>query len=75
MCGIVGLFIKSKSLEPELGQHFAPMLETMCSRGPDSAGFAIYDEEAPKGFFKLSLHHPTPGYDWGPVARSLEAAG
>jgi amidophosphoribosyltransferase len=74
MCGIVGLFIKSSHLEPELGQHFAPMLETMCSRGPDSAGFAIYDAESPEGFFKLSLHHPDPVFDWMEVARSMEEA-
>ena len=42
MCGIVGLFLKDKSLEPELGRLTAGMLATMCDRGPDSAGFAVY---------------------------------
>jgi glutamate synthase domain-containing protein 1 len=42
MCGIVGLFLKNKSLEPQLGQMLAGMLGTMCERGPDSAGFAVY---------------------------------
>ena len=42
MCGIVGLFLKNKALEPELGSLMAKMLGTMCDRGPDSAGFAIY---------------------------------
>lgn len=42
MCGIVGLFMKDHSLEPEFGAIFAEMLETMTERGPDSAGFAIY---------------------------------
>jgi ammonia channel protein AmtB len=40
MCGIVGLFIKDKALEPRLGELTAGMLATMCERGPDSAGFA-----------------------------------
>ena len=42
MCGIVGLFIKDKALEPSLGALLADMLEVMTDRGPDSAGFAIY---------------------------------
>jgi glutamate synthase domain-containing protein 1 len=44
MCGIVGLFIKDPSLEPELGRLTAGMLATLSDRGPDSAGFAIYGE-------------------------------
>jgi len=36
MCGIVGLFLKNKALEPELGTMLSGMLATMCDRGPDS---------------------------------------
>ena len=39
---IVGLFLKNKALEPELGTMLSGMLATMCDRGPDSAGFAVY---------------------------------
>jgi glutamate synthase domain-containing protein 1 len=42
MCGIVGLFFKDETLEPDLGRHLAGMLGVMCDRGPDSAGFAVY---------------------------------
>lgn len=42
MCGIVGLFLKDKSLEPRLGEMLTEMLITMTDRGPDSAGIAIY---------------------------------
>lgn len=42
MCGIVGLFLKDKSLEPQLGELLAGMLTVMTDRGPDSAGFAVY---------------------------------
>ena len=42
MCGIVGLFLKTRRLEPELGALTAQMLVTMSDRGPDSAGFAVY---------------------------------
>ena len=43
MCGIVGLFLKDKSLEPDLGRMLSDMLVTMTDRGPDSAGIAIYN--------------------------------
>ncbi len=46
MCGIVGLFLKDKSLEPDLGRLLTDMLVTMTDRGPDSAGIAIYGSEA-----------------------------
>ena len=42
MCGIVGLFLKDKGLEPKLGAMLSDMLVTMTDRGPDSAGIAIY---------------------------------
>lgn len=73
MCGIVGLFFKNAEREPELGQLFAPMLETMCGRGPDSAGFAVYDAPAPAGMIKASLQHPDPAHDWAPLAARLGA--
>ncbi|MFD2739423.1 glutamine amidotransferase family protein [Sulfitobacter aestuarii] len=46
MCGIVGLFLKDKSLEPRLGEMLTDMLVTMTDRGPDSAGIAIYGNDA-----------------------------
>ena len=45
MCGIVGLFLKDKSLEPKLGSMLTDMLVTMSDRGPDSAGIAIYGSD------------------------------
>ena len=53
MCGIVGLFIKDASLEPKLGQLTSTMLATMCERGPDSAGFAVYGSPT-KGRAKIT---------------------
>jgi glutamate synthase domain-containing protein 1 len=47
MCGIVGLFLKDPTLEPQLGEMLAGMLEVMKDRGPDSAGFAVYSEGDP----------------------------
>lgn len=54
MCGIVGLFLKDLSLQPDLGRHLAAMLEVMCDRGPDSAGFAVYSGEHP-GRVKITV--------------------
>jgi glutamate synthase domain-containing protein 1 len=42
MCGIVGLFLKTPELEPQIGRLTAAMLDVMTDRGPDSAGFAVY---------------------------------
>ena len=70
MCGIVGLFLKDKSLEPELGSMLATMLGVMCDRGPDSAGFAIYGEGMP-GMVKLTLRS-LEGTDFGALAEQIE---
>jgi amidophosphoribosyltransferase len=71
MCGIAGLFFKSTEYEQDLGRLFAPMLETMCGRGPDSAGFAVYNGTAPHGSIKVSLQHPDESYDWQALAGAL----
>ena len=59
MCGIVGLFLKDETLAPRLGELLAGMLSTMCERGPDSAGFAVYGSETP-GTLKLTLRSERP---------------
>jgi amidophosphoribosyltransferase len=75
MCGIVGLFFKNTEYEQDLGRLFAPMLETMCGRGPDSAGFAIYGSEAPEGWIKASVQHPAADFCWRRLIQGLEARG
>ena len=54
MCGIVGIYLKTKNLKKSLGKMLSGMLNNMESRGPDSAGFAIYKNEEKK-IFKYSL--------------------
>ena len=54
MCGIVGLYFKKKKLHNQLGKYLSGMLDNMSSRGPDSAGFAIYNNDSKK-IFKYSL--------------------
>jgi methylamine---glutamate N-methyltransferase subunit A len=71
MCGIVGLFLKDQALAPELGGLLAGMLSTLCDRGPDSAGFAVYGTESP-GNVKLTLRAP-PAFDFDALLRPLSA--
>ena len=59
MCGIVGLFLKDKSLEPQLGEMLTSMLISMTDRGPDSAGIAIYGGET-TGRTKMTVQSDTP---------------
>ena len=54
MCGIVGIYFKKKKLHNKLGKYLSGMLDNMSSRGPDSAGFAIYNNDTKK-FYKYSL--------------------
>jgi glutamate synthase domain-containing protein 1 len=74
MCGIVGLFAKSPEIEERLGEHLAAMLVQMSSRGPDSAGVAVYRDPAPSGWSKLTLYSADPKEDWEAVASDLRAA-
>lgn len=75
MCGIVGLFLKTPALRPELGLHFSRMLACLSSRGPDSAGIAVYRDPAPRGVLKFTLQHPEPTFDWGALTGALAAIG
>jgi methylamine---glutamate N-methyltransferase subunit A len=59
MCGIVGLFLKDRTLEPDLGGMLSGMLATMCDRGPDSAGFAVYGP-AENGQVKMTVQSADP---------------
>jgi glutamate synthase domain-containing protein 1 len=73
MCGIVGLFLKDKSLEPKLGEMLTDMLITMTDRGPDSAGIAIYGNTS-KGKTKLVVQADTPDVDFDGLEKTLSKA-
>ncbi len=73
MCGIVGLFLKDRTLEPELGAMLTDMLVTMTDRGPDSAGIAIYGEGS-DGAAKLTVQSDAPEVDFATLAADLGAA-
>jgi glutamate synthase domain-containing protein 1 len=73
MCGIVGLFLKDKSLEPKLGAMLADMLAKLGDRGPDSAGLAIYDG-ADDGIGKLTVQSADPARAFESLDRRLAEA-
>lgn len=75
MCGIVGLFLKNPALEPKLGAMMTGMLGTMCERGPDSAGFAVYGS-GDSEHVKLTVRTPEADYDFNALSdRVGEAIG
>ena len=73
MCGIVGLFLKDTSLEPQLGAMLTDMLITMTDRGPDSAGIAIYGA-GQGGRAKMTVQSAQPEADFATLAEDLSAA-
>jgi len=72
MCGIVGIYLKNESLNPELGGFLAAMLVEMSDRGPDSAGIALYRDPVPESSCKLTLH-ASGSYDWGGLRTAMAA--
>jgi len=71
MCGIAGLYLKNPDLYSKLGELFKPMLIEMTSRGPDSAGVAIYRDPVANGKTKYSLAHDDLTYDWSALSAAL----
>ena len=73
MCGIVGLFLKDPALEARLGAMLGGMLATLSDRGPDSAGFALYDR-ASGDAIKITVRGPR-GSDLASIAGRLFDGG
>ena len=76
MCGVIGLLIRDRALEPRLGSMLVTMIEALDERGPDSSGIAVYADDRfgdvpDAGRVKVSLGSDEP-VDWGRLAASLE---
>jgi len=74
VCGIVGLFSKSPEMSAQLGRHLGGMVAQMASRGPDSAGIAIYRDPVLAGSTKICLFSEDPHYGWGALCDELRTA-
>jgi amidophosphoribosyltransferase len=72
MCGIVGLFLKDESLEPDLGRLLTDMLVTMSDRGPDSAGIAVY-RDLSDAKRKLTVQSTQPDIDFPGLDKELSS--
>jgi glutamate synthase domain-containing protein 1 len=70
----VGLFLKNQALEPQLGSLVSGMLTTMCERGPDSAGFAVYGTPS-KGKGKITIQSADADAFKGLAERIKKEAG
>ena len=64
MCGIVGLLVKKDELHDELGQLVTPMLECMGTRGPDSAGLAVFRQPLDAAQRRFALSTGGSEFDW-----------
>lgn len=71
MCGIVGLLAKTEELRMQLGQLVTPMLNCMGTRGPDSAGLAVFHEPTSQDKRRFSLFSPQAGFDWQSLQQKL----
>ena len=47
MCGIAGILFKRPDSNHVLGKALVDMLDGCQHRGPDSTGFALYEDEVP----------------------------
>jgi methylamine---glutamate N-methyltransferase subunit A len=76
MCGIVGLHLKNPDLQPRLGELLTVMLEAMTTRGPDSAGIAVYADPATSPGTEPDLRYSLrsdAGTDWELLGKALAA--
>ena len=69
MCGLAGLYLKNRDLQPRLGKLFAPILIELTDRGPDSAGVAVYHDPA-GDHAKVTAFSPEPHFNWNAVAEA-----
>lgn len=77
MCGIIGLHLKDQGLQPRLGELLTVMLEAMTTRGPDSAGIAVYaDPDAAPGSAEQVMRYSLRAdetVDWDLLAKGIAA--
>ena len=64
MCGIVGLLVKRDELRERLGQLLTPMIDCMATRGPDSAGLAVFHEPLDDDHRRFGLYAKDRRFDW-----------
>lgn len=64
VCGIVGLLAKKSEFREELGKYVTPMLECMATRGPDSAGLALFHNSLEAATRRFALFTGDSRMNW-----------
>jgi glutamate synthase domain-containing protein 1 len=70
MCGIAGLHAKTVEFERDAGGLLVTMAQALAERGPDSAGFAVYDRDPVARASLLADGRPVP---WDELAEAAAA--
>lgn len=73
VCGIVGLLARAERLRADLGRLVRPMLVCMGTRGPDSAGLAVFREPLDIDRRRFSLFCRRPGHDWAALEADFQS--
>ncbi|MCA9005300.1 MAG: hypothetical protein KDA70_08490 [Planctomycetaceae bacterium] len=68
MCGIVGLLARRSDYRDDLGKLVTPMLDCMATRGPDSAGLALFRSPLETTSRRFALYAANIEYDWQSLA-------
>lgn len=74
MCGIIGLHLRNEALQPRLGELLTGMLEAMTTRGPDSAGIAVYASHDITGLSTTDMRYSLragQATEWDLLAKSI----
>lgn len=64
MCGIIGLLARTDEVRDRLGELLTPMVTCMGTRGPDSAGLAIFHTPLDNGDRRYGFFHADHDFDW-----------
>jgi len=70
----VGLLVKRDDLCDRLGELVTPMLNCMGTRGPDSAGLAVFRRPVGETERRFGLFNRLPGVDWQTLQDDLKCA-
>ncbi len=75
MCGIIGLLLKRNDWYGRLGALVTPMIDCMGTRGPDSAGLAVFHEPLDAAQRRFGLFCGHPHFDWQAFHDDFQQAG
>jgi len=64
VCGIIGLLARSDNYRARLGELVTPMVTCMGTRGPDSAGLAVFHTPLENGDRRYGFFHANDQFDW-----------